>query len=638
MYRQLFSFLTLFLISFHTTAQWYNPDKVSKRASNFYNDAIAKAQDQKYADAVKIMQVALKEDPKYVDAYLSIGGIEGQAKNYNNSIAAYQQAIALDSVYTKPYLLPYGINLAGAGKFEEALITVQKFKLTPGLNEKSLKSADYRIKCFQFAIEYAKQNNKSNYVFTPINMGDSVNTFDSEYFPSVTIDGKKLVFTRRLNNFNEDFFETNNSSTKWSKATPIKGDVNTQFNEGAQNISQDGSILFFTGCNQPNGAGSCDLYYSLWINDAWTTPLSAGRNINTEFWESQPSLSPDKRALYFTGRGPGCLGGSDIFVSFIDDKGKWGVPLNLGKTINTIGNESCPFIHADNETLYFTSDGHTGYGGEDLFVSRKGENGKWNTPINLGYPINTIESEGSMVIAADGVTAYYASDRSDTRGGLDIYTFPLRKEVQPNKTFYVTGLVYDSITKKGIGTVIELNDMATGRSLQKIQTDESGNFFMTLPVGKNYVFNVSRKGYLFYSDNFNLAAPNGDTTYQKNIPLQPLTKNALIVLNNIFYESNKFNLKKESITELDKVVQLLKDNPTLKIEIDGYTDNVGTTKNNIALSNNRSKEVVKYITSKGVEATRLIAKGFGAAKPITDNKTEEAKAKNRRTELKVIGI
>ncbi len=636
--KKVFFFFFIILITNTCLAQWYIPENVLPKAIKLYNKGIADAQIQKYSDAVQYLQKAIEEDEKYVDAYLSIGGIQGERKDYYNSTLYYEKAFALDSVYTKPYLLPYSINLAGKGRFEEALRAAQKFKTNKSLNEKSIKSADYRIKCYEFAIQFEKQNAKDNYVFTPKNMGDSINTAESEYFPSVTIDAKKLVFTRRVKNFNEDFFESNVENQTWQKAKPIKGDVNTEFNEGAQNISQDGTILFFTGCNFPRGEGSCDLYYSLFINNSWTKPVTAGRNINTENWESQPSLSPDKRALYFTARDPSTFGGSDIFVSYLDSKGKWGTPFNLGKTINTSGNESCPFIHADGQTLYFTSDGHTGYGGEDLFLSRKNISGKWSTPVNLGYPINTIENEGSLTIAADGVTAYYASDRADSRGGLDIYTFPLRKEMQPIKTLWVKGKVIDSLTKLGLSSTVELIDVSNNKQTQKIQTDDQGNYFLTLPIGKDYLFNVNRKGYLFYSANYSLINALSETTYLNDIPLQPLLKNASIVLNNIFYETNKFNIKQESIAELDKIVQLLQDNPTLKIEIDGHTDKEGVEKNNIILSNNRAKEVNKYILTKGIAANRLVAKGLGSSKPIEDNKTEAGKAKNRRTELKVLGI
>jgi outer membrane protein OmpA-like peptidoglycan-associated protein/tetratricopeptide (TPR) repeat protein len=623
---------------FPSFAQWYTPENVKPKAVILYNKGIEKAQNRVYIDAVQYLQKAIEEDPKYVDAYLSIGGIQGERKDYGNSVNYYEKAFALDSLYTQPYLLPYSINCAGQGKFEKALKAVQQFKLTKGLNEKSLKSADYRIKSYEFAIQLAKDNKNSDYIFTPRNLGDSVNSGDSEYFPSVTIDGGKLVFTRRVRDFNEDFFETDIINKQWTKSKPIKGDVNTEHNEGAQCISQDGTMLFFTGCNFPNGQGSCDLYYSLFINNQWTKPIAAGSNINTEYWESQPSLSPDKRTLYFTARDPISIGGSDIYVSYMDDKGKWGVPKNLGKTINTTGDESCPFIHADNQTLYFTSNGHTGYGGEDLFLSRKDTQGKWTTPVNLGYPINTIENEGSLTIAADGITAYYASDRADSKGGLDLYTFPLRKDIQPIKTYWVQGKVYDVKTNKGLNSTVELIDLASNQIHQKVQTNDLGEYFITLPIGKDYAFNVNRKGYLFYSGNYSLSKNVTDTIFKNDIPLQPLDKDAMIVLNNVFYETNQFNLKPESIAELDKVVLLLKENPTLKIEISGHTDNVGVAKTNLTLSNKRAQSVTKYLVSKGIVVNRLTAKGYGSTKAITDNKTEQGKAKNRRTELKIIAI
>jgi outer membrane protein OmpA-like peptidoglycan-associated protein/tetratricopeptide (TPR) repeat protein len=632
--------LTVILINaLAIQAQWYNPGKVGKKASVFYSQAIEKAQDRKFAEAIPLVQKAIAEDARYVDAYLTLGGLYGELKDYTNSQLQYEKAFALDSVYGKPYKLPYAINCAGAGLFEKALQATNGFLSTPGLNEKSTKSGEYRKKCWLFALDYAKNNPNPNYVFTPQNMGDSINTAESEYFPSLTIEGNKMVFTRRIKNYNEDFFETNrNAKGVWSKAVALAGNVNTEQNEGAQNISQDGNILFFTGCNFPRGEGSCDLYYSVYTGTGWSAPISAGRNINTEFWESQPSISADKKTLYFSARGPGSLGGSDIFMSTLGEKGRWGVPKNMGAGINTAGDESCPFIHADNQTFYFTSNALPGYGGDDLFVARRQPNGKWGVPYNLGYPVNTIENEGSLVIAADGVTAYYASDRSDTRGGLDIYTFTLRKDVQPFKTLWVKGKVFDTKTKAGLPSTVELVDLATGLPVSQLQTDEQGRYLSTLPVGKDYAFNVNRKGYLFYSANYSFSKNSPDSTYQLDIPLQPLQKDAVVVLQNIFYETNQFAIKPESVTELTKIVQLLTDNPTLRIEVGGHTDNAGIAKNNITLSNNRAKAVVTYLVSKGIVAARLTAKGYGAAQPVADNKTEAGRAQNRRTELKVLGL
>ena len=270
-------------------------------------------------------------------------------------------------------------------------------------------------------------------------MGGSINSGESEYFPSLTIDGNELVFTRKLGGNNEDFYSSKKKSgedtatTGWGIAKSMVT-VNTSLSEGAQNISSDGDWLVFTGCHRPDGMGSCDIYIAYKTPGGWSEPANLGRNINSDQWDSQPCLSPDKRDLYFASRRFGGYGGSDIYVSHLKPNGRWGEPENLGAGINTPGDDQCPFIHADNQTLYFTSNGWQGYGGNDLFYVRKGYGGTWSKPMNLGYPINTIDDEGTLFIAADGKTAYYASDRSDSRGGHDIYSFELRENVRPGKT------------------------------------------------------------------------------------------------------------------------------------------------------------------------------------------------------------
>jgi outer membrane protein OmpA-like peptidoglycan-associated protein len=267
---------------------------------------------------------------------------------------------------------------------------------------------------------------------------------------------------------------------------------------------------------------------------------------------------------------------------------------------------------------------------------KKGPKNVWSKATNLGYPINTIENEGSLVVAADGKTAYYASDRHDSRGGLDIYSFELRNDIRPAKTLWVKGKVFDKKTTRGLPSAVELTDLSTQEVLSRIQTDETGSYLITLPIGKDYAFNVNRKGYLFFSENFSLSQENSDSTYNIDIPLQPLEPNATVILKNIFFDVNKYELKPESASELDKVVMLLKENPTLKIQISGHTDNVGRSADNLKLSNERAQSVVKYIVTKGIDMKRLSFRGYGANQPIASNTSEEGKAKNRRTELKVL--
>jgi outer membrane protein OmpA-like peptidoglycan-associated protein/tetratricopeptide (TPR) repeat protein len=628
----LFCLLTITL----TAHAQYDQTGVNKKALESYNLAMEKAQNNEFDEAIRLLQDAITKDPKYIDAYLSIAGIYGQLKEHQESVNWYEKAFAIDSNYTADYRLPYSINLAGLGEFDKALNTINSLLSRQGLADNTKKAAEYRRKTYLFALNFAKAHANDNYVFSPQNLGDSINSEESEYFPSLTIDGNELIFTRRLHNYNEEFFGSIKQGNKWRRAIRLKGNINTPLNEGAQNISQDGQWLVFTGCNRPDGFGSCDIYISYLTNDGWSEAMNLGGRVNTDQWESQPCLSPDKRDLYFASRRLGGYGGSDIYVTHLQPNGKWSEPENLGPTINTAGDESSPFIHADNQTLYFTSNGLPGYGEEDIFISRKDDAGKWTTPQNLGYPINTINHEGTIFITADSKTAYYASDRSDSKGGLDMYSFELRPDIRPFKTLWVKGKVYDKKTTQGLPSAVELIDLASKRTISKVQTDETGNYLITLPVGKDYALNVNRQGYLFFSDNYSLKGKSPDSTYEKDIPLQPIEVNATIVLKNIFFDFNKYDLKPESQVELDKVVQLLNENPTVKIQIEGHTDNIGNAADNLKLSTSRAKAVVNYLITKGINPTRLTPKGFGATKPVAENKTEEGRAENRRTELKVV--
>ncbi len=614
----------------------YDPEKVSKKAKQLYEQAMERADDGNLASAAGLLLQAVETDKNYVDAYLSLGAIYGQLKSYKSSILNFEKAFAIDSNYTLDYKLVYSIQLAGIGEFQKALDAVNELLTKkPPKNPTSLESAQKRKRSYEFAVEYAKQNPSVDYVFAPKNVGDNVNTSEPEYFPSLTIDGKELIFTRRVRNVNEDFYYSHSKDGQWEEAKPVEN-VNTPQNEAGQQVSQDGQWLVFTANNRPDGFGNFDLYISFMEPGGWSTPENLGGKINSEWWESQPCLSPDKKDLYFASRRYGGLGGSDIYVSHLLPNGTWTEPKNLGAGINTPGDDQCPFIHADNQSLYFVSNGLPGYGGNDLYLARKGFNGTWSKPVNLGYPVNTIHDEGTLYITADGSTAYYASDRNDSKGGHDIYSFELRKDIRPIRTSWVRGRVTDLKTKKGLPSTLELVDLESKQRINLVHTDGAGNYLVTLPVGRDYAFNVNRKGYLFYSDQFLLSGKTPDSTYEKNIELSPLEANASVVLRNVFFDVNKFELRPESQVELDQLVQLLVDNPQVRIEISGHTDNVGKPSDNLTLSNNRAKSVVSYLVGKNIAPTRLLAKGYGETKPVADNKTEEGRAQNRRTEIRVI--
>ncbi len=617
-----------------TPRQSSNPKALKK-----YNEAILALEDNRSADGIALLANVLQIDSNYIDAYLSLAGAYGNTKQYKKAIIVYERARLKDSIYFTPYLLPYAINLAGLGQFEKALAAIRDFLTLDGLSGRSLKAAQYRKKTFEYAVSAEQKNKNASYVFAPKNLGDSVNSSSSEYYPSVTVTDDALVFTRRTGNAREDFLLsaiTNKDS--FNKAAPLDGDINLEPRKGAITVSQDGDWLFFAADIAGAGLGGFDIYKSIYTPAGWSEQENLGDSINTDFWESSPAISPDKRALYFSSTRPGGYGGADLYVSYLKPNGRWTEAANMGSSINTAGDELAPFIHADNQTLYFTSDGLPGYGGSDLFVLKKLSNGKWGTPENMGYPINTIENEGSLAVAADGYTAYYASDREDSRGGLDIYSFTLPAHARPFKTIYVKGNITDLTTKKGLPANLELTDNATGTIINKVQTDETGHYFITLPEGKDYTFTVNRKGYLFYSSAYALSGAAPDSTYIKNIALEPIKLTSSFVFTQVLFDNNSFALLPASLPELNKLVQILEENPSMHIQISGYTDNIGKASDNLILSTNRAKSIVNYLSGKGIATERLSYKGFGSDNPIATNETAAGRALNRRTSFTIIRL
>ncbi len=636
--RNFFIVSLIILNSLSGFSQAYNPEQINAKAVKLYETALDLLKEDAINEAIPLLLKSIQADSNFVDAYLSMGGAFGQLKKYDQAIKLYERAKSKDSAYFMIYQLPYSINLAGLGRFEEALQAVNTFLTYPKLNERSIKSGLYRKKCYAYALAYKANHPTDAYTFLPINLGDSVNTAQSEYYPSVTVTDSLLVFTRRVDRMREDFIESAVTKKGYAQSKVINGDINLETNKGALSVSQDGEWMVFAGELSGQAHRSFDIYISYYTPDGWSEPQSAGANVNTDFYESGPTLSPDKRALYFCSNRPDGYGGLDLYVSYREANGKWGPAINMGPTINSAGDEKAPFIHADNQTLYYTSDGLPGYGNSDLFVIRKELNGQWGEPQNLGYPINTIENEGSLAVSADGLTAYYASDRSDSRGGLDLYKFELRNDIRPFRTLYVKGKVMDTKTNKPLPSSVELSDNKTNLPLMKVQTDEVGEYFITLPIGKDYTFTVNRKGYLFYSEQFALSNKEADSVYKKDIYLQPLALNTQFTFQNIQFANNAYQLPNSGLTEIEKLVQILTENPTLKVEISGHTDNVGKAEDNAKLSTNRANAIVNFLVSKGIDMKRLSFKGYGADLPIVDNNSEEGRAKNRRTTFTVIGL
>ena len=605
-----------------------------------YDNAIAQLESGNYDAGLNLLLQSYRLSPNSFNTLTALANTYNEIKEYDSAVLFFDKAKMADPQQFTFSQLNYSVGLAGMGRFSDALTAINNYLAIPNLSSRGKAAADSRKKNYEFAVDYAKNHPNENYTFAPVNMGDPINSSFSEYYPSFTIDDSLFVYTRRTEGFREEFMQSFRlPDGQYTKAIPMPGAINEQPSKGAINISQDGEWIIFAGNFPGKGIGDFDLYISYKTKDGWSEPVNMGRSINTEYWESSPSLSPDKRTLYFSSNRPSGFGGNDLYVSHLSADGKWSRAVNLGSTINTKGDELAPLIHADNESLYFTSSGLPGYGGSDLFRSKRLSDNQWSTPQNLGYPINTIDNEGSLFVAADGVTAYYASDRSDSKGELDLYRFSLRPEVRPLKTLFVSGKIVDGLqSNKGLSADYQLVENGTQQVVSTSRTANDGSYLVTLSTGKDYTFTVKKKGYLFQSELFELQKEKPQTTIHKNIVLKPIQINASITLKNILFNTNSYELQPISLIELKTVLELLQENPTLRIQIEGHTDNKGSQSINQPLSANRAKAVVDFLVKNGIEPQRLTWKGYGDSRPVASNTTEEGRALNRRTDIEVIGM
>lgn len=652
--RYIYTLLFISLSIYSIYAQGLPPGSYSstnKKAVKYFEDSKKMFQIRKDADAEKLIKKAIEEDPQFIEAHSAYADFLMGNNRVKEAIPLYEKAIQLNP----KIFIDNNFYLGGAylheAQYEKAIPCFEIILKTERINPNLKDEAARFLKNAKFGADAIKHPQP----FKLVNVGAGINTAEFEYFPALTADGNTFLFTRNIREGEgvtaprqEDFYVSKKVNSVWQTANPITS-VNTLGNEGAPSLSADGEIMFFASCmemtgdygsSDRKGYGSCDIFYAQKINGKWTKPRNAGSTINTKNWETQPSFSSDGKTLYFI-RGIVTRDGiknPDIYSSTIGDDGKFTEPVKLSDNINTLEGEESVFIHPDNQTLYFSSEGHPGMGGLDIFISKKQADGTWGKAVNLGYPINTFTDENSLLVDANGKLAYYASEREGGFGGLDIYQFELPESVRPEKITYVKGLTYNAKTKVPVDASFELIDLETQQSVTSAYSNSAGEFLVTLTSNHNYLVNVSKPGFLFYSDNFSLKDKVADYNkpYQLQIPLQPIDT-GIIELKNIFFDVNKADLKAESKAELQKIIAFLKANPTLKVEFSGHTDNSGDKVFNKTLSNNRAKAIYDYVIEKGpILAANLSYKGYGDTKPKAPNDSPENKAKNRRTELKVL--
>ncbi len=615
----------------------------SSRAANIYFTARDLYIAREDHEAIKNLLRAISLDKNFIEAYLLLAEVYSENKYFDEAINTLNAAIAINPDFFPNTFYNIAYIYLQTGDYENSKKNFQIFVDRPDVAEQSRIKAREFIKRCDFAI-HAK---KHPVEFSPINLGDSINTIFDEYWPSLTADEETLVFTRQitidtigeknLKNRREDFYISTKEKSVWLKASELGPPINTVGNEGAQSLSVDGLLMFFTACNREEGQGSCDIYTSVKEGGKWKHPVNIGTPVNSSFWEAQPSISPDGKRLYFVSNLPGGFGGMDLWESVKDENGFWSVPTNLGNTINTSGDEMSPFIHPDNKTLYFSSDGQIGMGAKDLFKATRCAELGWTKPLNLGYPVNTLRDETGLIVTASGKTAYFASDRF-ADAGKDIFMFELHKQARPLPVSYMKGIVFDAESKQRLGARFELIDLGNKETIMESFSDKiTGEFLVILPSDRDYALNISRPEYLFFSENFPLKGIRSiKEPFLLDIPLKRIKLGETVVLRNIFFDFDSSELKPESIVELEKLGQFLRNNPNVKIRLNGHTDNIGSHEYNLILSEKRAAAVVNYLLSQNINKKRITFRGFGSTKPVDTNETPEGRANNRRIEFEVM--
>lgn len=621
----------------------------NKKAIKMFMSGIETLRSGNLEKAKIILENAIDEEDKFVEARIVLGDVLSKLNSNSEAIVYYKEAIELAPDY-------YGLAYFKVAKlsfldenFSQAKEYIDLFLGRKSVDPKYRPIALKIQRDSEFAMVAVTK--PVDYLLSTVPGG--INSEYDEYFPTLTADDSTMLYTRMLpvrtdgRSFQEDFFYSMKGDSAWGESLQLTPDINTELNEGAPSLSADGRSLIFTVCGfaggrdygaNREGFGSCDLFFAVKQGNTWSKAFNLGQGINTGSWESQPSLASDGRTLYFVRGSSGKSPNIDIYTSVLDSRGNWGKAEKIKGNVNTLFRESSVFIHPDNQTLYFTSDGHPGMGGDDIFYSRKQSDGTWGDPVNLGYPINTIANENSLLVSASGDLAYYASNKEGGKGGLDIYSFELPDEAKPMPLSYAKGIVKDANTKEPLFTLLKLIDVVSKQVVVQAASDgKSGEFLVTLPAGKEYALNIKKEGYLFYSANFKLTGSESALKpYTIEALLQPIKVGSSVTLKNVFFATASFDLESKSEVELDKLVDFLNENASLEIEISGHTDDVGDDESNRLLSDNRAKAVKEYLITKGISATRLQHKGYGETMPVASNETEESRAKNRRTEFKIL--
>jgi outer membrane protein OmpA-like peptidoglycan-associated protein len=618
-----------------------------------------------YNNALAEFEAAMQANPFSAEAYLQGAYCAYRLRQNRKAREYFQKAEQMQVNFSLRYVVAYADVLQRLGEPAKARPLVERALA-------QAKPSDPMYARLQMTLQQLK--NAEKYMAEPLkieirNLGAQINSPYPDFAPVISADESILYFTSRRPGstggkvapdglYYEDIYVSENKNGQWAPARNVGAPLNSPTHDACIALSADGQTLFLF--NSENGG---DIFQSRLKGTRWLPPKNLGSPINSKYWEPSVCLSADERTLFFVSDRPGGMGGRDIYMCRRLPNGKWSNPINLGPPVNTPYDEDGPFFHPDGKTLFYSSNGPNSIGGFDIFRTELRPDSTWAPPVNLGYPINTPGDDIYFVLSASGLHGYYASERDDSYGEKDLYLVDFstlqvasapptetKKEedlqvssepsaapvFRPNLTL-VTGIIYDNETQSPLEATIVVIDNVRAETLAVLTSNAAtGKYLISLPAGKNYGIAVTAPGYAFHSENFIVEESMGYREVRKDIGLNRYKTGTTIVLRNIFFDFDKATLRPESKTELERVYELLKSNPRMKVRIAGHTDSRGSDEYNQRLSEARAKSVYEYLVSRGISADRLSYIGYGESRPIDTNDTEEGRQNNRRVELEIL--
>lgn len=635
-----FGILFLLTLSF---AQGQAYSIVDGRAIKLFQEAEELTKSRQYDQAMSKYQAAIAREASFLEAYVKMAQLyitQGKFPEAEKIATAGKQRLSGKNASPKN-VADFGWVFSNLylkqGRFQEAL---DQFQAMEHLLDDSFKKSMYYLE-MKNQMDFLGGQLELNKSIDKQRLREPLNGFQLQYFPVLTADGEQILFTKRDgtgNNNKEDIYTAYlEPNGNWTNPVSIAQTINSIYNEGTCSVTADGKILIYTSCDAPDSEGSCDLYIAYKVNGFWQRPANMGKKVNSSSWDSQPSLSADGRILFFSSNRKGGFGGNDIWYSVMQNDKTWAEAKNLGRVVNSPKDEISPFMFFNNELLFFSSDGHPGFGGMDIFLSRV-EKGEFQAPENLGLPINDQLDQVALFITAQKDYAYFTelTTESNANDRSLLYRFRFPEEIYLGENLTVTeGKVLNSKTGEPIDATLSLVSLTNDSTLYQFQSDgKTGDFMMLYPDKAISGLYVEKKGYL--PKIYNVERDKIKNVKDLKVELTPVASGEEFVFENIFFEFDKYTLEDESMSSLKRLHKFLIENPNVNILITGHTDNVGGSNYNKQLSLQRAKSVQDYLVDQGLHAGRVLTEGKGDLQPMVPNTSIQNQALNRRITVKVL--